>query len=159
MRSWGEPTFSFKSSEASMLPLVSGNGDEWDAMLTFSWIEEYISKTVSRRNLSTPWHMMNETEMGQSLCFPTGIVTWKYGNIIILINQSYSKSKTNMNAETWEYSITWQHPDMLAMLDNANVLSLNSDVCPVFLFSFNGGSATVGITNIPSSWEGKSRGT
>lgn len=38
------------------------------------------------------------------------------------------------------------------MLDNANVLSLNSDDCLFFVFSFNGGSATVGITNIPSSW-------
>lgn len=71
----GEHTFSFKSSEASMLPLVSGKCTELDAMLACSWRDEYISKTVSRRNLSAPWNVINETEIGQSLCFPKGMET------------------------------------------------------------------------------------
>lgn len=50
-----ESTFSFKSSEASMLPFVSGSGTKLEAMFTCSWRESYRSKTVSRRNLSPPW--------------------------------------------------------------------------------------------------------
>lgn len=69
-----EQTFSFKSSEASKLPLVSGNGNELDATLTCSWRLEYISKTVSRRNLSAPWNDISETES----FVPTGIVTWQH---------------------------------------------------------------------------------
>lgn len=41
---------------------------------------------------------------------------------------------------------------MLEMLDNANVLSRNSEAIPFFVLNFGGGSATVGITNIPSSY-------
>ena len=58
-----------------MLPLVSGKCTELDAMLACSWRDEYISKTVSRRNLSAPWNVINETEIGQSLCFPKGMET------------------------------------------------------------------------------------
>ena len=68
-------TFSFKSSEVSMLPLVSGNGNELDVMLTCSWRDEYMSTIVSRRNLSAPWYEINEMDMEISSCFPKGTVT------------------------------------------------------------------------------------
>lgn len=61
-----------------MLPLVSGSGTELDAMLACAWRDEYISKTVSRRNLSAPWNVINETEIGQSLCLPIGMVTCQW---------------------------------------------------------------------------------
>lgn len=69
-------TFSFSNSDNSMSPLVSGVGTELEAMLICSWRDEYISNTVSRRNLSAPWAAINETETGRPSCFPNGTVTW-----------------------------------------------------------------------------------
>jgi hypothetical protein len=60
-----------------------------------------------------------------------------------------------MKAETLNHQVTWQHPDMLAMLESISALLWDSTVSRFFELSFNGGSATVGITNIPSSWQQK----
>lgn len=55
---------------------------------------------------------------------------------------------------TWawilQHGITWQHPDILAMPNKANVLSWTSADKPCLDFSFNGGSAVDGRTNMPS---------
>lgn len=47
--------------------------------------------------------------------------------------------------------ITWQPPDILAMLNSEYILSKNFTCRPFSEFSLGGGSATVGVINIPSS--------
>lgn len=58
-----------------MSPSVSGVAGKLDAASAASLSEEYMSKTVSSRNLSPPYDAMNEMEMEEASCFPSGIAT------------------------------------------------------------------------------------